>query len=85
MTGVTNILAADAQLKADIATQNGLIVALLTAFANQTLTPAQSAEILADIQGADASVVAQSAAINAALNPAPPAPAPAAPAAPAAS
>ncbi len=61
------ILDAEAKLKADLATQAGLIKQLLTAFAGGTFTPDQAQGLLDDMTAEDADATANIAAIQAAL------------------
>ena len=73
-TTIQSILAAQAQEKADLATLVGLVTSLLTAVANEVITPAQAQGILTEMQAEDASINTLSTAVNAVVNPAPPAP-----------
>jgi hypothetical protein len=81
MASIANVLAADAQLKTDVASLSGLVTQLITAFAalaNGSLTPAQAQQLLSDLQGDDTTVTSATTAIQTALAP-PPAPNPAPP------
>ena len=68
-TTITNILAAQAQEKTDLATLVGLVTSLLTAIANETITPIQATAILTEMQSEDASINTLSAAVNTVVNP----------------
>lgn len=81
MAGVSDITSSETTLHGDLVAQNGLIKQLLTAFANQTLTPAQAQAIVDGMNADDADAKSNIAAIQAALNP--PAAEPATPATPA--
>lgn len=75
MAGITDINSAQATLHEDLVAENGLIKQLLTAFANQTLTPAQAQTVLNGMNADDTDAKASIAAITAALTPpTPPAP-----------
>ena len=77
MANIQDILNAQAQEKTDIGALVTAVGALLAAFASGTITSAQAAAIVSEIQSEDSSVTGLTASINAALNP--PAPAPPAP------
>ena len=74
MATVAQILAAQQQEKADIATLAGLVTQLLTAFAAGTLSPADAQSILNEVTSEDQSITGMAASVTAALNPPPPAP-----------
>jgi hypothetical protein len=67
MAGLTDINAAETTLEADLASENGLILQLLTAFANQTLTSTQAQALVDKMTADDATAKSNGAAITAAL------------------
>lgn len=69
MAGITDINSAETTLHADLVAENGLIKQILTAFANQTLTPAQAQALVDGMNADDADAKANAAAITAALTP----------------
>ena len=69
MAGINDINTAQTTLEADLTAENGLILQLLTAFANQTLSPAEAQAIVDKMNADDATAKTNVAAINAALNP----------------
>lgn len=58
---------AEALLHTDLATENGLITQLLTAFANGTISPAQAQALVTQIQSDDTTAQQNATAIQAAL------------------
>lgn len=72
MAGITDINNAETTLHADLVAQNGLIKQLLTAFANQTLTPEQAQALVDQMNSDDADAKLNLAAIQAALPAVPP-------------
>jgi hypothetical protein len=71
MAVVTDLEAAQAAEKADLATLAGLITQLLAAFAAGAITPAQAQGLLDEINSEDATVKTNIASIQSALPPAP--------------
>jgi hypothetical protein len=71
MASIANILAAQGQEKADLATLVGLVNSLLVAIANETITPAQAQAILTEMQSEDSSITTLSASVNAVVPPTP--------------
>ncbi len=71
MAGITDLQAALAAEKADLATLAGLTTQLLAAFASGAMTPVAAQSLLTSIQADDATVQTNIASIKAAL-PAPP-------------
>ena len=74
MSTISNILTAQAAEKADLAILVGVIPQLLTVFANGQMTPAQAAQVLAEINAEDATIQSQTTAIQTALGLTPAAP-----------
>ncbi len=70
MAGISDIKAAQAAEKADLAVLAGLVTQLLTAFANGTLSPADAQALLDETNSQDATVKTNIASIQAALPPA---------------
>jgi len=71
MAGINDVTSAETTLHADLAAENGLVKQLLTAFANQTLTPAQAQTLVDGMNADDADAKGTIAAIQAALPAAP--------------
>ena len=67
MAGITDITSAQTTLHGDLVAENGLIKQLLTAFANQTLTPQQAQAIIDGMNADDADAKGNIALIQAAL------------------
>ena len=67
MASIANILAAQATEDADLKTLTTAVTTLLTAFANESITPAQAQQILTDMQAEDATVNTLSTSIQSAL------------------
>ena len=74
MAGLADLKAAQAAEKADLAALGVLVTQLLTAFANQTLSPADAQALLDEMNSEDATVKSNIASISAAIPPATPAP-----------
>jgi len=72
MAGITDINSAQTTLHGDLIAENGLVKQLLTAFANQTLTPEQAQAIVDGMNADDADAKGNIALIQAALPAAPP-------------
>lgn len=67
MAAIDDLDKAQAAEKADLATLTGLITQLLTAFANQTMTPAQAQALLTEMNAEDATITSNTASIKTAL------------------
>lgn len=80
MAGITDVNSAETTLHQDLVAENGLILQLLTAFANGNLTSTQAQALVDGMNADDATAKSNVAAITAAL-PAPAAPTGTAPAA----
>ena len=68
MATSASILTAQQKAQADLATLQGNVTALLTAFANETLTPADAQSILDNTNAEDTTATTLNASISAALN-----------------
>ena len=69
MATIQDILTAQGKEKADLATLVTLVQSLLTAFANESITPAQAQGILDEMNAEDASISSLSTAVGAVVNP----------------
>lgn len=72
MAGIDDIKKAQAAEKADLVTLSGLVTQLLTAFATQTMTPADAQALLDEMNAEDTSIKSNITSIQAALAPPPP-------------
>lgn len=70
MAGITDITSSQTTLHADLIAENGLVKQLLTAFANQTISPAQAQTIIDGMNADDADAKGNIDLITAALPPA---------------